>query len=62
MYPVPSNDGKFKLNQPKKWKVYSVLGVKVKQGNGMLINLSKLSRGMYILKTDDGNIKRLLFN
>ena len=61
VYPLPSNDGKFNLSQSKSWKVYSVLGVKVIEGNGVLIDLSKHSTGMYFLKTDDGITKRLLY-
>ncbi|NRD23068.1 carbohydrate-binding protein [Winogradskyella litoriviva] len=61
VYPVPSKDGKFNLSLQKAWKVYSILGVKVNEGNSKLVDLSNFSKGIYILKTDDGITKRLLY-
>lgn len=61
IYPVPSTDGKFNLSLEKNWKVYSVLGIKVNEGNSKLVDLSRFSKGIYILKTDDGITKRLLY-
>ncbi len=62
VYPIPSMDGKFKLSKPKNWKVYSLLGVQVSEGMGASVNLSKFSKGLYVLKTEEGITKRLLFN
>ena len=62
VYPVPSKDGRFNLSKPKTWEVYSLLGQKIIEGNGSLVDISKFSNGIYILKTDTGIIKRLLFN
>lgn len=61
-YPVPSRDGLFFLSEHKRWEVYSVLGNKLIDGDGILIDLSHFSKGVYFLKTEDGIIKRLLFH
>lgn len=62
VYPMPSNSGKFNLNISKEWEVYSILGKKISQGKGNLVDISKYSKGMYILKTSEGDLKRLIFN
>ncbi|PQJ76565.1 carbohydrate-binding protein [Polaribacter glomeratus] len=51
IYPNPSKKGIFKINKPQDWEVYSVTGVKVLSGKKNSIDLSKFSKGMYILKT-----------
>jgi hypothetical protein len=62
VYPVPSKDGKFNLSKPSKWEVYSLLGAKIAEGNGNFIDISNVSKGMYLLKTDSGITKKLLYN
>lgn len=62
IYPIPSNNGKFTLNKSKKWEVYSILGKKIAQGNGNLVDISNNSKGLYILKTSEGELKKLIFN
>lgn len=62
VYPVPSRNGIFNLSKPKKWKVFSLLGLPVSEGNGNLVDISNHSTGIYILKTESGIIKRLLYN
>lgn len=62
IYPVPSKDGRFYLSTSKVWKVYSILGVEVSKGEGKLIDISQFSKGLYILRTESGIIKRLLYN
>ena len=62
VYPVPSNTGKFTLSKSKKWKVYSLIGAKVKEGNGNTVDLSGFSKGMYMLQTETGILKRLIYN
>lgn len=65
VYPNPNNDGLFYIsnNFPVNisWEVYSLLGVKVLQGNGKLVNLSKNSKGLYILKAGNTSIK-IIYN
>ena len=62
VYPVPSSEGKFHLSKSKTWEVYSLLGRKIAVGTGSLIDISKFSKGIYILKTDTGVTKKLLYN
>ncbi|MFD2727645.1 carbohydrate-binding protein [Hyunsoonleella rubra] len=62
VYPIPSGDGRFQLSKPKTWEVYSLLGRKITHGNGHTVDISKYSKGIYILKTDEGIIKKLLYN
>lgn len=62
VYPVPSKNGIFYVSKPNKWKVYSILGIKIAEGSGNTIDISNFSKGMYILKVDDKIIKKLLFN
>ncbi|SFD27276.1 carbohydrate-binding protein [Algibacter pectinivorans] len=61
VYPIPSKNGVFNLSKPKKWKVYTLLGAKITEGNSNFVDISKNSKGIYLLKTEDGIIKRLLF-
>ncbi len=62
VYPVPSKDGLFNLSVSSKWNVYSLLGIQVKEGNGSLVDISKYPKGIYILKTEAGIIRKLLYN
>lgn len=62
VYPVPSSEGKFHLSKSETWEVYSLLGRKIAVGTGSLIDISKFSKGIYILKTDTGVTKKLLYN
>ena len=61
VYPMPSNTGIFNLSESTSWEVYSMLGIKVIQGEGVLVDISKFSKGMYILRTEKGISKRLFF-
>jgi hypothetical protein len=51
VYPNPATDGQFQLNIETKWDVYTVLGQKVLTGEGKNVNLSSLTKGVYLLKT-----------
>lgn len=62
VYPMPSKNGIFNLNKECSWKIYSILGAKMAEGSGTLIDISNLSKGTYILKTDKKNVKRLLYH
>ncbi len=53
VYPNPSANGLFNINVESNWKVYSLLGVKVTEGNGKTVDLSGRAKGAYILKTDN---------
>ncbi|AJR04993.1 carbohydrate-binding domain-containing protein [Siansivirga zeaxanthinifaciens] len=61
VYPVPSKDGRFNLSIPSKWKVYSILGTKIAEGNGDLVDISNASKGIYLLKTEGNVIKKILY-
>ncbi len=60
VYPVPSDNGRFYLSKTCTWKVYSLLGVKISEGVSDNVDISKISKGMYFLKTNHGT-KRLLY-
>ena len=61
VYLVPSNNGVFNLSKSSTWEVNYTLGVKVIEGEGVLVNISTFSKGMYLLKTKNGIGKRLLY-
>lgn len=61
VYPVPSNNGKFNLSKSCTWEVYSILGVKIAEGKGDVIDISKVSKGMYLLRTKEGVVKKLYY-
>lgn len=60
VYPNASNVGIFNMNIETTWEVYSILGLKVKEGKGNQVDISNCSKGTYILKTPTAS-KRLLF-
>ncbi len=60
-FPNPSSDGVFNLTVETGYTVYSLLGKQVLKGSGTSVNLSGLSKGLYILKTDAGQTVRLIF-
>ncbi|MDW5288125.1 carbohydrate-binding protein [Formosa sp. PL04] len=61
VFPVPSFDGQFHLSETCKWQVYSVLGVKISDGESNNVNISNFSKGMYFIKTKYGT-RKVLFN
>lgn len=61
VYPIPSKNGVFNLNTSSNWVVYSILGTKIAQGSGAVVDISRFAEGTYILKTDKKEIKRLLY-
>ncbi|MFG6686808.1 carbohydrate-binding protein [Mariniflexile sp. HNIBRBA6329] len=61
VYPVPSKDGRFNLDKSTEWKVYTLLGTQIAQGNGVLVDISKFSKGICLLKTNSGVIKKLVY-
>lgn len=56
-YPNPSANGVFNLGEASKWEAYSVLGSKVAEGEGTVVNLSASSKGVYLIKTVKGTTK-----
>lgn len=57
IFPNPSQDGQFTLTKEAKWSVYSLLGVKVLEGEGKTIDLSGAAVGTYLLKTPGETLK-----
>jgi hypothetical protein len=53
VYPNPSKNGLFSLDDANDWSVFDVLGKKVAEGMGSIINLEKQSKGIYFLKIDN---------
>lgn len=60
-FPNPSSNGVFNLTVETSYTVYSLLGKQVLKGSGTSVDLSGLSKGLYILKTDAGQTIRLIF-
>ena len=60
VYPVPSLDGIFHLSKLTNWEVYSMAGVRLGGGFGNLVDVSLFPKGIYVLKTEWGDAKRLL--
>ncbi len=61
VFPNPSNDGRFTLGDQLKWEVYTFSGVRIMSGQSNQINLSQYSKGIYLLKTENG-VTKLVFN
>jgi len=62
VYPVPSTDGIFHLSKLTNWEVYSMAGVKLESGFGRLVDVSLFPKGIYVLKTDWGDARRLIIH
>jgi len=62
VYPNPNSQGLFNITSltPEKWEVYSINGTKILSGNGNIIDLSRFSKGMYIVKFKN-TFKKLVF-
>ena len=50
VFPNPSTDGIFNLSQNSNWKVTSILGNQILEGNGDIINLQGYPKGIYLIK------------
>ncbi len=59
VYPNPSADGQFNLSKHMEYKIYTIDGVKIKDGEGTKINLSDYKKGIYICKAGTMFIKLL---
>lgn len=53
VFPNPSIEGRFKLSTDIIWDVYSLQGVKVLNGKGKEIDLSRFSTGLYYLRSEN---------
>ncbi len=62
VYPIPSTNGRFNLSVATPWKIYSLIGAEILQGDENLVDLSNFSKGIYILRTESGVIRKLLYN
>ena len=52
VFPNPSS-GIFHLSKDLDWKIYSPLGIKIKEGSGNLINISEYASGIYFIKHNE---------
>ncbi len=61
-YPNPSNNGIFNIDVPvsQPWQVYDMTGLTVLLGEGDVVDLSSLSRGLYLLKINQ-SVTKLLY-
>ena len=57
-YPNPSDSGVFNLSQSSEWEIFSLIGIKVLEGNGSSIDAGNLAKGSYILKI--GNTSQII--
>lgn len=57
-YPNPSDSGVFNLSQSSEWEIFSLIGIKVLEGNGSTIDAGNLAKGSYILKI--GNTSQII--
>ena len=60
VYPNPSSSGIFNINKAEEWKVYNLAGIKVLEGSGVKVDISLLSKGVYMLRTTSGS-KALIY-
>ena len=61
VFPVPSKDGYFNLSKSNSWKVYTTLGSEILSGEGVNLDLSSFSKGMYFLKINEEKIIKLIY-
>ena len=54
LYPNPSSDGRFQLSDIVNWEIYTLQGIRIQKGYSNVLDLSTESKGVYILKTDEG--------
>ena len=54
VFPNPSS-GIFHLSKELDWKIYSVLGTKIKEGSGNVINIFECPSGVYFIKNAENN-------
>lgn len=54
VYPNPST-GIFNFSEEAEWTVFSVLGVKIKQGSGNVMDISEHAAGVYFIKVNDSS-------
>ena len=52
VYPNPGNTGIFNLKKTEKWELFAVSGNKVLMGETSVIDISNLSKGIYLLKIE----------
>jgi len=57
VFPNPSKNGLFYMNENIEWEVYSLLGVKIKSNKGIEIDLTDQEKGIYLIKTKNGFAK-----
>ncbi len=60
VYANPSKSGLFQINKPVRWEVFGLTGIQLKKGEGMNINLSQYSNGVYILKSENKSFKLII--
>ncbi len=60
VYPNPSLDGNFKINNIVLWEVYSIQGSLITKGFSDKVDLSGKSKGIYILKTQNKQFKLII--
>lgn len=60
VYPNPSKNGIFNLDNAYDWSIFDVVGKKVAEGKGSAVNLEKQSKGFYFLKIDNKTEKIII--
>ncbi|WP_445732929.1 hypothetical protein [Mariniflexile sp.] len=48
------------MSQEKEWKVFSILGAKVKEGKGMVIDASTCKKGVYVAVIENNSYKLII--
>lgn len=52
IFPNPSHNGVFYLNEAHKWNIFYTSGVQVARGNGSVVDLSAYGTGIYLFRSD----------
>ena len=60
VYPVPSTDGIFYLQNETSWSVYTITGTLIAKGDSATIDLSNAPKGFYILQYN-GKSTKIIF-
>jgi hypothetical protein len=62
VFPNPNSQGVFNIisQTPENWEIYAINGIKILSGDGNIIDVSRFSKGMYIVKIRN-TFKKLLF-
>lgn len=62
VYPNPSLDGGFRISEPTSFNIYTITGEKImSKKNAASFSLEHFAKGVYILKSEQGFVQKIVF-